>query len=323
MAKLVQKQGWERVDAKPASASKNIKVEGKNVEFKDYDLEYWPEITKHDVWKYYEKIFSWIAPYLKDRALGLNVSLGSPGQEDDEEFIRSMEGRAPKWATVFHTDRKHPKPGKSSKIDWLVCNDRPTLAYIISLGCIDLHPWTSRITSPNFPDYIVIDLDPSDGDFRKAVETAKAAKKFLDKTKLTAFIKTSGKTGIHIYIPCNKIEFGEARNIALHICSEIHNQVPDFTTMETRKEKRGDKLYIDPSQNDFADRVACVYSLRAFSEPNVSTPIEWKELNNKLRPSDFNLETIEGRLKKTGDLFQRVCDEKIASNNSIVLAAFI
>lgn len=325
MVSVKPKVGWERVDSElRVTSSKIIEVEGKMMSFPNAEFQFWDNITKQDVWNYYLSIWKWIAPYLHNRALGLNISLGKADEESKEEFVRTMEGRAPQWTTLFYTDRKNPKPGKSSKIDWLVCNDLPTLAYIVSLNCIDLHPWNSRITSPVVTDYIIVDLDPADGDFKKAIEVALVVKSFLDKHNLTGLVKTSGKTGIHIFIPCAEINFEtEARSVGLNIASEIHNLIPDVATLETRKDKRNSKVYVDPSQNDFADRMACVYSLRPFVEPNVSTPVEWKEVNSKLNPSNFNIETIFQRLQKKGDLFKNIYDNKIRTANTAVLKKFL
>lgn len=100
----------------------------------------------------------------------------------------------------FTTPRKHHKEGRRDIIDYLVCNNTPTLLYTINLGCIDVNPWTSSIHTPLNPDYIIIDLDPSDKDFTKVIAAARAAKTVFDKHRLKAFPKTSGKTGIHLYL---------------------------------------------------------------------------------------------------------------------------
>src|SRR5205814_1618836 len=132
--------------------------------------------------------------------------------------------------------RKHKKKGKSDEIEWLVINDKATLAYAVNnLESIDIHPWNSRIQNPESPDYIAIDIDPSDDDFSKVIETVLAAKEIFAKLKLKTFIKTSGKTGMHLLIPCSGIrsgEAGEARKIALAVCQQIHDLVPAITTLD-------------------------------------------------------------------------------------------
>ena len=234
-----------------------------------------------------------------------------------------MEGHQPSCADIFSTKRKHPKPGKRNVIDYVVCNNKPTLLYLINLGCIDINPWTSTTDDYLHPNFIIIDLDPSDDDFKKAITTAQAAKQFFDKHKLKTFVKTSGKTGIHIFIPCKDFTFPNARTIAVNICSEVHKLVPEITTTTVSVNQRGNKLYIDPNQNDEADTVASAYSCRPFKVPTVSTPLEWKEVNSKLNPHDFTIKTILKRLEKKGDLFKDNLNEKIRTSNTRILKKFL
>ncbi|HTE28710.1 non-homologous end-joining DNA ligase LigD [Flavitalea sp.] len=209
-----------------------------------------------------------------------------------------MEGREPDCASILTVDRKHKAAGKRAKIDYLVANNEATLLYMINLGCIDINPSTSRVRSPNHPDYIIIDLDPSDDDFKKAIKTAIAAKTFFDSKKLKAFIKTSGKTGMHLYLPCPDFDFRQARDIAENICNAIHELVSGFTTTAVNISSRGNKLYIDSNQNDFADTVATPYAARPFHHPSVSTPLDWKEVKLSLDPLQFDINTIVARIKK-------------------------
>jgi bifunctional non-homologous end joining protein LigD len=234
-----------------------------------------------------------------------------------------MEGRQPEWADIYSTPRKHPKPGKRAVIDYLVCNNLATLIYIINLGCVDVNPWTARTVSPKEPDYIAIDLDPSDEDFTKAIEAAKASKQFFDEHKLKAFVKTSGKTGLHLVIPCRGFTFKAARRIAENICSEVHLLIPEITTTEVSIAKRGTNLYLDPNQNDEADTIASAYSVRPFKEPNVSTPLEWREVNDRLNPFNFNIHTILSRVEKKGDPWYNFLDDKVAIKNTQILQMFL
>lgn len=207
-------------------------------------------------------------------------------------------------------------------IDYLVCNNKPTLLWLINIGCIDINPWTSNTDHYLHPNYIVIDLDPSDEDFKKAVTTALAAKDFFDKNKLKAYIKTSGKTGMHIFIPCKDFSFGDARKIAVNICEEIHQLVPSITTTAISVNQRGNKLYVDPNQNDEADTVASVYSCRPYKLPMLSTPLNWKEIKDDLNPEEFTISTIHKRVETKGDLWAGLYDEKQRVNNSKTLKQY-
>ncbi len=154
-------------------------------------------------------------------------------------------------------------------------------------------------------------------------DTAKAAKQFFDKLEVKPFIKTSGKTGLHLLLPCVEISFGDSRVRAEQICDQIHKLVPNITTTNVSVRSRGNKLYIDPNQNDYADRLAAPYCTRAYHSPNVSTPLEWKKLNSPIEPSDFNIKTIGERLKKKGDLFKDILNEKVRMANSKKLKTFL
>ncbi len=234
-----------------------------------------------------------------------------------------MEGREPECAGLFSVERKHKKKGKNNIIDYLVCNNKATLIWMINLGCIDVNPWTSRITNYLYPDYIIIDLDPSDKDFVKAIKTAKAANQFFDEKGLKAYVKTSGKTGIHLFLPCSGFTFPDARKIAVNICREVHLLVPDITTTEVSVSRRGDKLYIDPNQNDEADTAAAPNSCRPFHLPTVSTPLEWRDVNEKLSASDFTIQSIHKRLEKKGELWSDLLNAKTATSNSKILKFFL
>jgi bifunctional non-homologous end joining protein LigD len=322
--KSVQPHGdWEMVKSRIITSSEKLKIEGKTIELVNIENVLWKSenITKADLLQYYIKIAPYILPHLKDRPIALNVNLQGPHSEGF--FLRGTEGNHPKWARTYKTKRKHPKPGKSDTIEWLLCNDLATLIYVINLECIDIHPWNSRITSPNEPDYIAIDLDPSDDDFKKAIKTALVAKKFFDKHKLESFVKTSGKSGMHLLLPCNRIGFGDARKIALHICNVINKELPSITTLSTATSTRGNKLYVDPGQNDYADRLAAAYCVRAAHYPTVATPIEWSEVNEKLDPKKLNIETILDRLETKGDLWKKLLDGTIRDSNSKILRKFI
>jgi bifunctional non-homologous end joining protein LigD len=319
--RLAAAQGsWEVLDKHVITSEEVFKVEGKTITLTNIERHVWPEITKADLIQYYISISEWILPYLKDRPVGINISLQNPAEGF---FIRGMEGRQPKWSTVFKTDRKHKKAGKPDEIEWLVCNDLATLVWIINLNSIDLHPWGSRTISPNRPDYISIDLDPSDDDFSKVIQTALAAKKLFDEYKIKSFVKTSGKTGMHIYLPCSNIEYGNARSIAENICQAIHKSVPAITTTSTSVNSRGNLLYVDPSQNDYADRLAAPYCVRSYKLPAVSTPLDWKEVKAGLDPASFNIQTISDRLAKKRDLWAGLFDKKLAAQNGKLLTQFL
>jgi bifunctional non-homologous end joining protein LigD len=313
-AKTNEDSNWKELDKIEITSKEEFDIGDCSVTITNFERNIWKDISKASLIQYYHAIAPHILPYLKDRPLSLHIKpygAMAPGL-----YIKDMEGREPDCATVFHDKRKHPKPGKRNTIDYLVCNNEATLLYLINLGCIDVNPWMSRIQNPEQPDLINIDLDPSDDDFEKVIEVAQAAKKVLTKYKLISFIKTSGKTGLHIYIPITGIDFAAARNYSEKLGAEIHELIPGISTTQVSISLRGDKVFIDPSQNDYADTLAAPYSARPNRIPTVSTPLDWKEVRPGLDPSQFTIDTMMARINKKGDLFKGVLDKTNQNKNS-------
>jgi bifunctional non-homologous end joining protein LigD len=308
---------WNILDRIKPTSAEEFDIEDCKITLTDVEKEIWKGIPKAKLFEYYHSVSRYILPHLKDRPLSLHVK--HKGPRAPGVYIKDMEGRAPDCAEIFSDRRRHPKEGKRNQIDYLVCNNEATLLYIINLGCIDLNPWMSRTHDPNSPDFINIDLDPSDNDFNKAIETALAAKEVLAKSKLNSFVKTSGKTGIHIYIPVTGMSFAEARVCSEQLGDAINNLVPDISTTKVNIKSRGNKVFIDPSQNDYADTLASVYSVRPYRIPTVSTPLDWKEIRVGLDPANFTIDTILRRIKSKGDLFKEVLNHVIAKKNTQAL----
>jgi bifunctional non-homologous end joining protein LigD len=308
---------WPVIEKTPVTSQGIFEFDGKEVRLTNVEKELWKGITKAQLIQYYHQVAPYILPHLIHRPLSLHIKHSGPMAPG--MYIKDMEGRQPAWAEIFAVKRKHKKQGRRDVIDYLVCNDEAALQYVVNLGCIDINPWTSRTNNDGHPDFIIIDLDPSDDDFTKAIETARAAKDFFDGKKLKAFPKTSGKTGIHLFLPCSGFDFPQARALAEIICTEIHQLDPSVTTTNVSIDQRGTKLYLDPNQNDYADTVASVYSVRPYKYPTVSTPLEWKEINGKPDPRKFTMEAVLKRIKSKGDLFAPVLLERNRQVNNRVL----
>jgi bifunctional non-homologous end joining protein LigD len=312
---------WPEVENGKITSRVVHKFGSHEVELRNVEKPLWRDFTKAHLVMYYHAVYPFLIKHIENRPLSLHIKHHGPNAPG--LYIKDMEGRQPGWAEVFSIERKHKRKGKKSIIDYLVCNNEATLQWMINLGCIDVNPWTSVVSSPNEPDFIIIDLDPSDNDFSKAVETAMAAKQFFDKNEIKAFPKTSGKTGIHLFLPCSGFDFSQARSIAENLCKEIHSLVPSITTTSMSVSNRGDKLYLDPNQNDFADTVAAAYCLRPFHLPTISTPLEWKEVKDGLDATRFIVKSVLERLKNKGDPFLAVHDRKLGARNNKVLSKFL
>jgi bifunctional non-homologous end joining protein LigD len=305
---------WPKILGKRIESERDFDFGGHTVTISNIEQKLWHGITKARLITYYHSIGPYILPHLKDRPLSLHIK--QDGAIAPGFYIKDMEGHQPDYLDIFSDQRRHKKKGKRDVIDYAVCNNEAALLYLVNLGNIDLNPWSSRISEPQQPDFISIDLDPSDDDFGKAIKTAQAAKSVFDKLKLASFVKTSGKTGIHLFLPCEGFDYPKARTIAGKICGMVAKEVPDIATTEVNIDHRGSKLFVDPSQNDYADTLACVYSVRPYKHPTVSTPLEWKELKGKLDPCKFTMDTTLERLEKEGDLWADLTNEMIKAANT-------
>lgn len=326
---LNKDSGWQKVDEEQKGADwQEFEMQHCTVPVHNLERELWEGVPKGKLLIYYSEMADHILPYLKDRPQSLNLKLTHAG--GPRTFIKDMENRQPPCAHIFTDKRRVKKEGKRAQIDYLVCNNPETLIYLVDLGCVDVNTWASRTKEIEQPDYLWLDLDPTiekglkgkalinaeKKGFEKAIQVAMAARKVLQKHKLTGFIKTSGKTGLHIYIPCSGFTFGEARRISYKIADEIHKLLPEISTREESIDLRGDKVYIDAGQNDYADTLAAPYSVRPYHQPLVSTPLEWKEVKKGLDRYSFNMETIQARLEKKGDLWKMLGDEKLIISNN-------
>jgi bifunctional non-homologous end joining protein LigD len=178
-----------------------------------------------------------------------------------------------------------------------------------NLGCIEMNPWNSRIKNLDKPDYLVLDLDPSEKNtFEQVIETANVIKEILDKAGAKSFPKTSGATGIHIYVPLGaKYTYEQAKNFAHTIATLAQEQLPKFTSLDRNLAKRGkNKIYIDFLQNRKGQTLACAYSLRPRPGATVSTPLDWSEVKKGMHPSDFAIKNTMKRIEKKGYLFNGV-----------------
>ena len=275
---------------------------------------FWPDegYTKGDVVNYYDTISKYILPHLKNRPLSLKRNPN--GIRDAGFFHKDAGENAPSYADVF------PVHSESSNktIDYIVCNNKATLLYLVNLGCIEINPWNSTMQYPDKPTWMVIDIDPSEKNtFKEVIDVALVTKDVLDKAGIDSYCKTSGASGLHVYIPLkNKYDYTTVKDFAHIVASLVSEQLPDTTTLERTLSKRGPRIYVDYLQNRSGQTLASVYSLRPVEGANASAALEWKEVNHNLHPSQFNIQTLPGRLEKQGDLFQKI----LTSSSNIMKA---
>lgn len=285
------------------SSQTSISIDGYSVPFSILEKIYFPGsgYTKYDLIDYYIHISKYLLPYLKDRPQNLHRHPnGITGMDFYQKNI--PEELVKPWmetAAVYSTANKE-------NLNYLLCQNEATLLYLINLGCIEINPWNSRITAIDYPDYAILDLDPSsENSFEEVIETALAVREVMDLWKIPGFCKTSGSSGIHILIPLGAgYTYNQARDFAKLICLEVQKKLPGLTTLERTKTKRKNKIYLDFLQNRKGQTLAAPYCVRPKEGAPVSAPLEWKEVKPGLEIRDFTIRTMIQRLQKKGDLWR-------------------
>jgi len=282
--------------------TEELKVDGHLLKFTHLNKLYWPEdkVTKRDMFNYYHQVAPFMVPYLKDRPMSLNRFPG--GIHGESFYQKNVKDKAPAWAeTMPHIN------GEGVDKDYLLGNNEATLLWMASLGCIEMNPWFSRVQSPDNPDYCIIDLDPDKQHFDQVIQAAQEVKKVLDAIDVPSYPKTSGSTGMHIYIPLGaQYTYDQSQLFANIIVKLVQKQIPDFTTLERMIANRNGKMYLDFLQNRPGATIAGVYSLRPKPGATVSMPVTWDEVRPGLTMRDFTIHNAIDRLKETGDLFTGV-----------------
>ena len=257
--------------------------------------------TKGDLIQYYVSIAPMLLPHLEDRALSLNRF--PDGIAGGSFYEKQCPSHAPEWvvtAPIFSTHR-------GAAIDFCTAPDRETLAWLANLGCVEMNAWLSRVESTGTPDFAVFDLDPQEGvEWDQVVYVAGLINVVLERLGLATYPKTSGATGLHIYVPLDpRYDFARVRRFVEVVGRMVETADPDTVTMQWDIAKRGHRVFIDHNQNVAGKTMASVYSVRPHPGAPVSMPITWEEIGT-VRPAEFTIATIWERLRLTGDLFAPV-----------------
>lgn len=281
-----------------------LEIEGKRFRLSHLNKVYFPEsdYRKRDLLAYYYRMADYILPFLKDRPLVLRrYPDGIKGQAFFQKNMNESLG-LPEWFQTVPIDSE----SKGVQMPYAVANDRASLLYLTGLGCIDHNPWSSRYPDLAHPDYFFFDLDPSEGtEFSTVVTIAKALHEKLDELKLNVFVKTSGATGMHLYLPVEPIyTYEQLRTFAEIVARMVSAENSKLVTNERTVSKRpAGRILIDVAQNAEGRPLAAPYAVRAFRKAPVSTPLNPRELRASLKPEKLNIKTLPDRLKEQGDLW--------------------
>src|SRR5690606_27890368 len=216
---------------------------------------------------------------------------------------------APEWVDTF--DYTSDSDDRLRK--YLVAKDKASLLYMANLGCIEMNPWHSKVKKEDYPTWCVIDLDPGeDNTFQQVIDAATVTKDILENMGVLSYPKTSGSTGIHIYIPFGaKYTYEQSKEFARIIATLVQREIPKFTSIERIVKARKGKMYIDFLQNRSQATIAAPYSLRPKPGATVSMPLYWNEVKKGLKMSDFTIHNALERIKSEGDIFKPVLGKGI------------
>lgn len=293
----------------PTDETQVRKINGNELKFTNLSKFYWPDdkVTKRDLLNYYYQAAPFILPYLKDRPQSL---LRHPnGIEGHAFFQKDVTDTAPDWVEtyLYHSDADQEDK------HYLVATNEASLLYMASLGCIEMNPWNSTIKKPDNPTWCIIDLDPSKKTtFEQVIKAAQVTKDVLDELGVEAYCKTSGSTGIHIYIPLGaKYDYELSKEFARLVVTLVHQQIPEFTSLERSIKDRKGKMYLDFLQNRAHATVSAPYSLRPKPYATVSMPLHWDEVKKGLKMTDFTIHNAIERMRSEGDIFKPVLGKGI------------
>ena len=293
----VDKKPEECVREKPAQApSRKPQVALSNPQRLLYPKD---KITKADVAAYYEAVAPALLGALRDRPLALIH--WNQGIEKPKWFQQDVGSMAEEWMTIAET----PARTKSGSVKHLVADSPDALRWLAQNSVLEIHAWHSRAQSLTQPDWVVFDLDPAEGQgIEQAIEVAQILQGMFDRLGLPSVPKTTGKRGLHIYVPLTKGHtFDDAQEFALRVGETVAKQLKTVTLERSISQRKG-RLYFDCMQNAYAKTVVAPYSLRGVRGAPVSAPLKWSEVKPGLDPSRFNLRTMPARLREAGDLFE-------------------
>jgi bifunctional non-homologous end joining protein LigD len=280
----------------------NVEAGGRQVPVTSLEKVLWPDdgLTKGDLIAYYQRMAPVIVPYLVDRPQSLHRF---PAGIHGESFFHKDIDYAPDWVQTANLTSGSSPEG----VNYLLCQDEATLVYMANLGCIELNPWNSRVGSLDQPDWLVFDLDPGEIAFREVVRTALAVHEILESLEVLHLPKTSGATGLHIYVPlAARYTYEQALKFGLIVGHLVHSRLPDITSLDRDPRRRRQKIYIDLYQNRRGQTLAAPYCLRPRPGAPVSTPLRWSEMTPDLDPRQFSIHSIQERVDALGDLWREV-----------------
>lgn len=258
-------------------------------------------ISKGDLIDYYQAVADVILPHLADRPLTLQRF--PDGIDADGFYQKDVPDHFPEWI-----DRARVRTADGGIQTQTVCSNRATLAYLAQLACVTLHPWLCRRDRLDYPDRLVIDLDPAHDDFEPVRDAAFAARKLFDELDLPVFAMTTGSRGLHLVVPLDRAtHFDDVRAFAQDFARNLARRRDDALTVAQRKDQRGDRVYLDTSNNAYGQTTVAPYAVRARPGAPVATPVTWSELkDSKTHARRWTLQSMPRRLGQRDDPWRNI-----------------
>src|SRR2546423_7506464 len=287
-----------------------LEVEGERVSLTSLDRIYWPaeKLTKFDLLCYYLKISSYIMPFLKERPAILQRY---PRGINAPMFFQQDTSTAPPYITTVRLVNQEGR-----ELNYSVYTTVGSLLHFVNLGTIEQHPWHSTLKHLDKPDYLMLDLDPKQAPWKNVLEVALVCREIFDELGLPAFPKTSGSSGIHVYLPLRpKYDYRRVAAIAEGLAAEVARRAPQIATVQRSLAKRQkQQVYVDALQNARGKTIAAAFSARARDGATVSMPLTWKQIERGVKISDFTIENLSGLVKKHGDAWKEFFDSRQGLN---------
>src|SRR5436853_2346543 len=271
-----------------------LEIDREHVSLTHLDRIYWPDekITKFDLLCYYLQLAPHILPFLKDRPAILQRY---PRGVNAPMFFQQDLESAPAFIKTAHLTNQEGR-----ELNYAVFTTIGSLLHFVNLGTIEQHPWHSTVKHLDNPDYLMLDLDPKQAPWKNVLEVALVCKEVFDELGLPSFPKTSGSSGIHIYLPLRpKYDYAKITGVAQALAREVAQRAPRIaTTQRSLSKRQKQQVYVDAMQNARGKTIAAPYSVRAKPGATVSMPLTWKQIEKGVKISDFTIENVPQLSKK-------------------------
>jgi bifunctional non-homologous end joining protein LigD len=280
-------------------SGEKIKVGSRTIEVANLDKVMFPDegITQGALMDYYRRIAETMLPYMKGRPL--TMQRFPDGIGDGGFYQKEAPDYFPDWIRRVSIEVK----GEGQEQPQVICDDVATLVYLVDQGCITPHVWLSRADKLTHPDKLTFDLDPPDDDFELVRSAAQSLREVLEGVGLLPFVMTTGSRGLHVVVPLDRsADFDTVRSFAKNLAGVLAEREADRLTTKVRKDKRGNRLFLDYLRNSYGQNTVAPYAVRAKPGAPVATPLDWDELSDSnLHSQTYTMQNIFRRLSQKED----------------------